>query len=168
MTGTGSFTQQVENTGALPTVANAGQELEMSLEFPGRSEDMLSLSQRLTRVYRFPAFDGHLDFSGTSGTTHVFPVRLSGEITFTSREDLARFTTNPFVDLYLSVEGETEGFIRRGRGIIDGFVTAGADITMFYGYLPIPEPSTLVAVCFSLLCAVFALNPDHFKRRLYS
>jgi hypothetical protein len=169
LAGTGNFVQMYENLGSEPEPVIISQNLQMGLElrsplwqFP---EQVISLSQSQVAEYRPAAFDGRLDFGGSSGGTYTYAVAAAGEATLVSGEDLSQFTGQGFADLYLSTEGTLTRFISGCEGVAEGNLRVGADITVCYDYwAAIPEPAAWAPASLILLAGAWAMQSRRSKR----
>ncbi len=101
-------------------------------------------------TYTVTAFDGIVDFGGTSGMT-VAGLTATGSIptiTFTDAADLAVFTGTGYLDFLFSAIAESGV---TGSGNMASFVTtlAKANLTVTYNYddlQTVPEPSALLGI----------------------
>ncbi len=145
------------------------QNLQLGLELRSRywqfPEQIISLSQNQASEYRPAAFDGRLDFGGSSGGAYTYAVTAAGQATLLSAEDLSQFTGQGFADLYLSAEGTLNRFVSGGEGVAEANLSVGADITVSYEYLAVPEPAAWAPASLILLGGAWAAQSRRSKRR---
>jgi hypothetical protein len=156
-----SITIELHGTGDLVQAANAFgekhrqlsplQDLTLRLE-TSNDETLLTLHQ--TANHALPA-SGHAvnlpaERNRTSDDHNA--VTLAGQRTLTSEEDLMQFTGSGFVDLFLSAEIDELERWRRSEGCwFPGGWDVGADITVTYDFVAVPEVSTIFAGCFAVM-----------------
>jgi hypothetical protein len=165
---TGHFVQLYENLGSVPEPIVISQNLQMGLELRGQSwqlpQQIISLSQNQAAEYRPGAFDGRIDFGGSSGGTYTCAVTAAGHATL-SAGDFSQFTGQGFADLYLSTVGAFSRFISGGQGAAEGNLSVGADIAVSYEYLAVPEPAAWAPASLILLGGAWAAQSRRCKRR---
>ena len=150
MQGTGFFSQFFEYLGESSAHLNIHQQLHLVLDTQ-QGNPILVLNQVQNNNYRLPEFDGVLDFGGSSGATPNYPVVAARSKTLDSPSALLQFTGSGFADLFLSARGQFGSNVPGGAAIIEGFLTAGANITIAYTYIPVPEASTWLVGGIALL-----------------
>jgi hypothetical protein len=168
LAGTGNFVQMYENLGAEPEPIIISQSLQLGLELRSRywqfPQQIISLSQNQVSEYRPAAFDGHIGFGGSSGGTYTYAVTAAGQATLVSAEDLSQFTGQGFADLYFSTDVTLEQFISGGDGAAAGNLRVGADITVSYDYLAVPEAAAWAPASLVLLAGAWAAQSRRSKR----
>lgn len=139
----------------------------MGLQVLGQNgrQQLLSLSQNQTSEYRPTAFDGRLDFGGTSGGTYSYAVTVAGQATLVSAPDLAPFLGQGSANLYLSAQSTLLRVVAGDLGVVEENLLAGADITVTYDYRPIPEPVAWTTATLVLLGAAWTAQSRRPKRR---
>jgi hypothetical protein len=163
-TGRGNFTQMFENLGPSPESLSIAQSLHLGIQMDGLSTPLLSLSQNSIHEYHVSGFDGLLDFAGTSGGTSVFPVDVSRQATFSSPDQLGGFIGSS-IALRLSAHGSLDRFLGGANGVLEVLLTAGADISATYCYIPVPVPEPCHWTAASLLLLGVSLAADVRRRR---
>jgi len=124
------------------TARTITMQMASTLELILGADTLLSINPVVTKSYDAGAYDGVLDFGGTSGATdNDINVTETGSITLTS--DLTPFIGNGTVDLDVSAIGNSS---QSGSGNLTTWFTnlAGAEVTVTY--IPVPEPSALIAL----------------------
>lgn len=134
-------TAQAESLDAGPTIVNTQFSANITLTRPDLSIIVVTIPLA-NFSDPFTAYDGVLDFGGTSGVTHA-NINASDTQSVTSpppTSDLALFTGTGTVNLPVSANGSS---IATGSGnLITQFQTqAGADVTVCYTYLPNVPPT---------------------------
>jgi len=129
-----------ENRAATPRTIT--MMISSAMEIVLGSDTLLSINPVVTKSYDAGAYDGVLDFGGTSGATDEnVAASDSGSITLTS--DLTPFIGNGTVALDVNAFGESS---QSGSGNLTTWFTnlAGAQVSITY--IPVPEPSALIAL----------------------
>jgi len=113
----------------------------ITIQRPDTTTLIVSLPSALTSDL-VSAFDGTIDFGGTSGKT--YPMLSADDIEMTSTSaapDLALFTGLGNIDLPVEALGESTGS-GAGNLLLVFMTLAAADFTVEYTFTPIPEPAT--------------------------
>jgi hypothetical protein len=142
-TGTGQFKQYYENLDGPGSITYTTDSLAVNLLMPDNSTQLFNFNQNEVHTYTFTAYDGTLDYGGTSGGTYYYPVNMVGSTSLTSPANLTQFTNPGLLDLYLNASGAVGWTISGGNNNVGAGLTAGADISVTYDYTPVPEPSSL-------------------------
>ena len=153
--GNGEMTQQFENRAHSQNSARIRQTVLFTLTLPNANNPLLSASQTERHKYSAGPFDGTIDFGGTSGATGVYDVTASADTLLQSRKSLAMFTGTDLGEMFLS--SDTSFHIASGKNAsfaIDALT--GADITIIYNFITIPEPVWFggLAGALALACAL--------------
>ena len=134
-----------ESTNPMPSTITMNLQAQVSLLRPD-STPLITVLPLAHTVDTVPAYDGTLDYGGTSGKTYA---NLSADRTDCASTslaaDLALFTGPGNVSLFLPVWAEGMSFGSGSGNIYLQFRTkASADASVTYQYSPIPEPATMV------------------------
>jgi hypothetical protein len=158
--GTGNFLQRFAHFGAGHGQLLVQQNLSLVLESLN-NHTLISLNQTETHLYSFSGLDGGSGFAGHFETPRAYGVTAAGTRTFYSESELMQFTGSGFVDLVLSARGGLRDHFIRGGGLLEGLLTAGANINVQYNYtpvsqvvVPVPEVAPWFASAFAFLCLV--------------
>jgi hypothetical protein len=132
----GTFTShiRVESLDAAPSTITANDSGTLTLAGPGVTA--LQTSIAAGQPFSAGAFDGTLDFAGTSG--HDFGVQTangSKTTTLTTAGALALFTGTGFVS-FTEVAHATSGATGSGNLITNITTAAGAQVSVVYHYIP--------------------------------
>jgi hypothetical protein len=140
LTGNVSSTIMFENLGSAGTITGSSM-AQLTLTRPDSSTIVIALPTQ-TRTASEGAFDGVIDFSGTSGDTFSGVNGTATNISFlTSPADFTLFTGTGFVDAFLSGHGTSSA---SGPGNLATIVntSAGGFATIAYTYNSlVPEPA---------------------------
>lgn len=139
--GTGEFTQRYENMANQHDTARMRQSLDLILTLPNSGQPFLKAHQVEKHRYSADAFDGVIDFDGSSGKTGVYGVTAENEKVLSSRNNLALFTGSGLADIFLSTRAP---FHISGVGQSSAFeamALTGVDITVIYSFISAPEPA---------------------------
>jgi hypothetical protein len=141
LTGNVQGTARVESTDNSPTTVNTSFQASITLTRPDLSVLVVTLPVA-NFVDNFTAFDGVVDFAGTSGITHpdINVNDTQQTVSPPPVSDLALFTGAGNIVLPVSAQGSS---IATGSGnLITQFQTsAGATVEVCYTYLPNTPPS---------------------------
>jgi len=114
------------------------QELSLTLETLN-DQSLITLHQSEDHFYSFSGLDHGSAFAGRFGDPHVYGVTAAGTRSLDSDSDLAQFTGCGFVDLVLSARSRLGAHFNGAGGILESFLTAGANITVTYDYAPVSD-----------------------------
>lgn len=143
---TGEMTQKYENTSKNPASLKFHQGLELLLTLPDGRPPLVDARQKEKNIYQTGAFDGVVDFGGTSGGVSTYDLTSEDQKTLTAKNRLAEFTGSGLVDLFLSTGTSFNGTHFSGNAVREAEALAGADITIIYNYVAAPEPEEFGAV----------------------
>jgi hypothetical protein len=124
--------------------------LDQALDVTWVSGTLLEVDQNLdnTIPVNVPAFDGTIDFAGTSGYTESAYTQSDNQVyVYTLPGDLAAFIGAGTVDFDAIGDGNASQWAPGGV-IAMNFSLGEATIEVEYLYTPIPEPATLLLVGF--------------------
>lgn len=96
-----------------------------------------------TPTYAFSAYDGVMDFGGTSGHTDVVVLSGVNSAMYVDGATLAAFSGLGTVSIDATATGRSAYSFTGGNGAVGVMTSAGADVTVVYDYEPIPEPATM-------------------------
>jgi hypothetical protein len=136
--GTGNFLQRFAHFGAGHGQLVVQQNLSLVLETLN-NHSLISLNQTETHLYSFSGLDSGSGFAGHFETPRAYGVTAAGTRTLDSESDLMQFTGSGFVDLVLSARGGLRDHFIRGGGLLEGLLTAGANINVKYSYTPVSQ-----------------------------
>ncbi len=142
-------TAKFESLDGSATIVTTNLAAELKLKRPGGGSDIVIATPLAQNVDNASAFDGTIDFGGTSGKTHTGLVAdLLVVETSTSASDFALFSGIGNIILDVAATGDSMG---SGAGnLITQFSTsAGASLKIIYNYdavTPVPEPSTYALI----------------------
>jgi len=132
-----------ENLGGLPELTITDLTVSVRLQRPDTS-DLLLAATGFHSEDNVTAFDGVLDFGGTSGRSYLGladTAYAAGDTT--ALADLVLFTGPGNIDLL--VEAASASHVEGGGNMVTySAASAGADVSVTYEYSPIPEPATLL------------------------
>ncbi|WP_066383092.1 choice-of-anchor E domain-containing protein [Anabaena sp. CA = ATCC 33047] len=146
-----------ENTGPNASSVTVNLTGQLGLDLGGQS--LFSLNPQKADTYNFAAFDGTLDFGGTSGSTINGPTaQMSQTRSFTDASFLQAFIGSGNLDFLLSAQATSTV---SGSGNIFASVTtlARGGVEVTYDYDPVqsvPEPSA--ALGFGLVAGIGLLS----------
>lgn len=159
LAGTGNFVQLFQNLGAVPAQVTISQNLGFGLQVRSAGSQLgrqiLSLGENQISQYVAGAYRGGAFFQGSAGGTYTYPVTAAGQVILTSAQDLAAFTGQGLVDLYLSTDGTLTQVVSGNLGVADGNLVAGADLTVTYLYA-VPEPTAWGTASLALMGLAWA------------
>lgn len=143
-----------ENIG--PSPVQIGLNLSATVSAALGATTLVTVIPTANQVFNASAFDGTLDFGGTSGATYD---PLSGSetdsVTLTDAGDLAAFLGNGTIDFTVAATGSS--FATGGGNVVTAFNTnAGGTVTVKYDYTelaPIPLPAGGVLLLGGLFAA---------------
>lgn len=144
LTGSVSGSIQLESTDAAPANVTANLKSQIKLQRPDMS-DLVVVLPEASKTANFTAFDGTVDFGGTSGLTiNNLSQTATNSISFTDPSDFALFLGKGNLVLPVAAIGQSNA---SGAGnLATVFQTfAGANITVSYEYTEkptaVPEPN---------------------------
>jgi hypothetical protein len=161
---TGQQTQFFENLGPAAGSVTIAQRLDLLLA-SANHHALLRWGQSDQHTYSYGAYDGSLDYSGSSGGTSGYSVTASGNVTVNrpttpgpplgtgslSPRDFAAFEGAGFLDLYLSARDQFHFLPHASNLALGTLATAGVDLTVTYSFIPVPEASTWLVAGFAIL-----------------
>lgn len=156
----------LESLDAAPSIVTATSAGTITLKRPDNST-LVAVLPSATQIRNFSAFDGAIDFGGTSGA-NFGPVVASASNSFTSPppiSDLALFTGvgNILLPVFATANSTATG---SGNLLTLIRTQAGADVSVTYDYTPrnnnVPEPG---AVAFLATGAISGLGVLARRRR---
>ncbi len=104
---------------------------------------LIATTPTVTRVDDLAPFDGSITFSGPSGRTYSGLYAAVVEQRNSANVDLARFIGTGTVDL--PVTSTARSSVRGPGNLIAQFETfAAADVSVVYGFSPVPEPASIL------------------------
>ena len=137
ITVTGTFTSEIEVENMSPMLSKVIGTVSGSLAVTGPGTTSVQVNSSTSQTFNASAFDGTLDFGGTSG--HDFGQQTTPPgtktVTLTGAGDLALFTGTSTVSVTASTAAASTG---SGSGNLVTMVssTAAADVIVTYHYLP--------------------------------
>lgn len=155
-----SGTFQYESQDGSPATVNMNLSAEVGLSTAGLGEFLVALPT-LSQTFNTTAFDGSIDFAGTSGGTVTGLNSSDDETTTLLGGDMSEFIGLGTIDLFVSGVGLSSA---SGPGnLFQGFSTlAGASVTVTYDYTeattPPPSPVPLPAGMPLMLVGLAALG----------
>jgi len=122
---------------------------------------------QVSRTYHAAAYDGHLDFGGTSGATiGGLTEDETRSITFRNQR-----RTSPFIgqgNINFDVQAQANDFFsdHDGNFAAFGLTSAWGEVSVLYDFIPVPEISTIWAGIGAvvLLAAVLGRRARQFFR----
>jgi len=145
--------QEYENTSDTDRPIRLRQTLDFILELPDATTKILKDRQRVTHKYSTGAFDGDIDFDGTSGGATEYDISTTNQKLLKSRARMAMFTGSGLANLFMSADTT---FLVSQKGdvpVTQTEASAGADVTIIYNYIAVaPEP-----IWYGLFAGVVAL-----------
>jgi hypothetical protein len=153
LTGALNGTIFVENMDHSPSTVSETLSATLTLKRPDLST-LVAAFPSYTATDSFTAYDGVLDFGGTSGVTHG-PIMASASDTFVTPppgSDLPLFTGVGNIVLPVTAHGTSH--VAGSGNLAAGFQTAaGAFVEVTYTYDVLPEPGTLTLLSVGLMAA---------------
>lgn len=139
---------KVENTGSSAATVNSALAATLTLERPDTTQLVVVLP-KATFTDSLSAFDGTIDFGGTSGVTHSGISASTSQVsaTLTDATDLALFKGTGILSLPAVAVGSSAA--NGGGNLVAQFISdAGASASVTYDYTPgtpatTPEPSSM-------------------------
>lgn len=159
------LTQQYENTSDKDQSIRSRQTLDFILELPDGTTPILNDRQSTSRTYSAGAFDGDIDFDGTSGSTTDYEITSTNQKLLKSRAKLAMFTGSGLASIFLSADGTFTASNKQNQLVAQAQAFAGADVQIIYNYIaavPVPEP-----VGYGLAAGLAAIVPLIFRFRYH-
>ncbi len=146
LTGTLSGDVQVENRNATPATVSTTLQATLTLRRPDMSVLVVSIPS-VVRQFNATAYDGNLDYGGTSGMTYPTTTTSHTETVsgLSSAADKALFQGTGVISLPCSAVGFAGGSGAANLALLFS-ADAGASATITYDYTPVPEPSSLLAL----------------------
>ncbi len=141
----------VENTDAAPANISETLSATLTLTRPDSSSIIVTYPSAML-TDSFNAFDGTVDFAGTSGAIHG-PITTSASASYTAlATDFALFTGMGNIVLPVTAIGTS--FVSGPGNLASGFSTsASAFLDVIYTYDNVPEPTSLLLLGGGLLAA---------------
>lgn len=137
---------KVENQNATPATVSTCLQSTLTLFRPDATILVVSIPS-IIRQFNASAFDGVLDYSGTSGIT--YPVTSASKIEtvsgLSSAADKALFTGPGTISLPVSAAGLAGGSGAANLAMLFS-AESGASASVTYDYTAVPEPSSLLAL----------------------
>lgn len=144
LTGTVEGSVRAESLDAAPSTVTLNLSAGLTLTETTTGQELAFVQPLAEAVEDFTAFDGTIDFGGTSGVTYdnLNADEMDSQ-TYIDAATLALFTGPGDVELNLDAMGMSSG---SGAGnLITQFSTlAGASAKVTYEYEPVPEPLTIL------------------------
>lgn len=110
------------------------------LKFTGGST-LLADAIDNTPTYSYTAYDGVMDFGGTSGGTYLINLsQLAGSL-YTGA-GMSPFIGTGSLSFDAVATGRSAYRMTGGNGAVGVMTSAGANVTLVYDYTPVPEPAT--------------------------
>ena len=158
--------QGYENTSDTDRTIRSRQTLDFLLELPDATTKILKDRQEVTHKYSVSAFDGNIDFDGTSGGTTEYDISTTSQKLLKSQARLAMFTGSGLGNLFLSADTTFLASQKGDLPVTQAEALAGADVTIVYDYVAVapvavvPEP-----IWYGLSAGVVALVPVYRRLR---
>ncbi|MGK7961376.1 PEP-CTERM sorting domain-containing protein [Crocosphaera sp.] len=144
LTGTVEGSAAAESRDAAPSTVTLDLSAGLTLTETTTGQELAFVQPLVKAVEDFTAFDGTIDFGGTSGATHTgLTATEMDSQTYMAPAILALFTGPGDIQLNLDAMGMSTA---SGAGnLITEFSTlAGASAKVTYEYEPVPEPLTIL------------------------
>jgi hypothetical protein len=137
-----TLTQQYENTSDKDRSIRSRQTLDFVLELPDAATRILKEREAVSHSYSTSAFDGDIDFDGTSGGTTEYDITTTNQKLLKSRAKLAMFTGSGLADIFLSATTTFQASKKSPDQLVaEAQALTGADVTIIYSYIAaVPEP----------------------------
>lgn len=134
-----------ESLDASPTMISMQLAAQVKLQRPDLSSLVIALPLAMT-MDNASAFDGTMDFGGTSGKTYPALAGDDLEMSMTTAPvDLALFTGPGNIMLPVMATGASSGS-GAGNLLLQFSTSASSDVTVTYEYTVIPEPATALLI----------------------
>ena len=138
-------TARFESLDASATTVTMDLQAELKLQRPDLTTLVVTIPVAST-VTNATAFDGVIDFGGTSGKTWAnLTADKSETATTTSAADKALFTGAGLIQLPVSATGQSAGS-GAGNLVLQFQTLAAGSAWVTYDYTPVPEPSSLLGL----------------------
>ncbi|HWD91566.1 MAG TPA: choice-of-anchor E domain-containing protein [Verrucomicrobiae bacterium] len=149
------LSQQFENTSDQDQAIHSRQTLDLVLDLPDGTTPAVKDRQVVARTYSADAFDGDIDFDGTSGSTTDYEITSSNQKLLKSRAKVAMFTGSGLANLFLSADGTFTASNKQNQLVAQAQALAGVEVQIIYNYIAVvPEP-----VAYGLAAGVLAFFP---------
>lgn len=145
----------VESMSASPATVTSNLAASLTLTRPDSTTLVVSFPT-FTATQTFTAYDGGLDFAGTSGITYA-AINSSQTASFTTpppSSDLALFTGSGTITLPISAHGASS--VTGSGNLVAGFQTRAAaalQVDYIYDLVAVPEPTALALFGLGLIGA---------------
>jgi hypothetical protein len=161
--GNSTLTQQFENTSDQDLNIHSHQTVDFILELPDAATQILEDREAVSHSYSLSAFDGNVDFGGTSGSTTQYGITTTNQKLLKDQAKLAMFTGSGLADIFLSATTTFQASKKTTDQLLaQAQALAGADVTIIYSYIAAaPEPG-----CYGLSGGVIALVFAFYRIRL--
>ncbi len=155
LTGTVQGTAMFESQDSKPQTVTMNLSATVKLLKPTDCSTLVTVLPLASTSDSASAYDGVLDFGGTSGKTYGSLTGVNTNLALlTSPSDLAAFTGAGNIVLPVTAVG-TSGGAGGGNLVLSFTTAAGASAQVTYTYAPVPEPATMTLLAGGLALAGF-------------